>query len=278
MAVASETCESTVRAPVEVRRVAPCSAVQRDVVGARRGITRANAQAWRLCDDSNESIHSGAAAGGRVCVRRGNRVSCALDRAAVTGRDVELQQPGLLEPGRLGHPAGADRDLRDGRGRWNPGLRADGESSGAGTRAVDDDQRQLQQPAHKFRLDRRSMSGAHDRDLQGHQAQGDNRGVHGGRNQRSGHRNCGAHKRHLEVSGRPSGAARKRHGVAAIAVLVISAFAAAPALAYDWIQFNGDSTHSGNNTAETILGAGNMAQLAQRYQVTMSGTRDVAAP
>jgi hypothetical protein len=63
-----------------------------------------------------------------------------------------------------------------------------------------------------------------------------------------------------------------------MAALVVAAFAATLVIGHDWLQFNGDSAHTGNDTAETILGAGNVAQLAQRHQVTLSGTRDVAAP
>jgi len=59
-----------------------------------------------------------------------------------------------------------------------------------------------------------------------------------------------------------------------MAALVAAAFAATPVFAYDWIQFNGDSAHRGNNTAETILAAGNVAGLVQRYPVTLPGTAD----
>ncbi len=40
-----------------------------------------------------------------------------------------------------------------------------------------------------------------------------------------------------------------------------------PAAGYDWLQFNGDAAHSGNNRAETLLGAGNVATLTQKFQV-----------
>jgi hypothetical protein len=46
------------------------------------------------------------------------------------------------------------------------------------------------------------------------------------------------------------------------------------AAAYDWLQFNGDAAHSGNNIAETVLGAGNVSQLTQKYQVTLPSTGD----
>jgi outer membrane protein assembly factor BamB len=61
--------------------------------------------------------------------------------------------------------------------------------------------------------------------------------------------------------------------------------------AYDWLQFNGDPAHSGNNALETTIAPGNVASLAQRFQAsipsadgapvvlqavaTPSGTRDL---
>ena len=52
--------------------------------------------------------------------------------------------------------------------------------------------------------------------------------------------------------------------------------ASLPASAYDWLQFNGDPAHSGNNVAETIVGAGNVASLTQKFQITLPGTADGA--
>lgn len=49
-----------------------------------------------------------------------------------------------------------------------------------------------------------------------------------------------------------------------------------PAAAYDWRQFNGDAQHSGNNTAETVLGAANVASLALKYQATLPAVGDGA--
>ena len=46
--------------------------------------------------------------------------------------------------------------------------------------------------------------------------------------------------------------------------------------AYDWLQFNGDSQHSGNNTLETRLSAGNVAGLKQLFQVNLPGVADGA--
>jgi hypothetical protein len=49
-----------------------------------------------------------------------------------------------------------------------------------------------------------------------------------------------------------------------------------PARAYDWLQFNGDDAHSGNNTSELILGGGNVATLVEKFQVVLPGTADGA--
>jgi hypothetical protein len=75
---------------------------------------------------------------------------------------------------------------------------------------------------------------------------------------------------------RRRGAARRLERVLAGCVLLAAAFTAAPAAAYDWLQFNGDAAHSGSNTAETTLNAGNVAQLVQRYHVTLPATVDGA--
>jgi hypothetical protein len=56
--------------------------------------------------------------------------------------------------------------------------------------------------------------------------------------------------------------------------IVAATLAATSAAAYDWLQFNGDPAHSGNNTAETLLTAANVSQLTQKYQITMPGTSD----
>ncbi|MBV8200357.1 MAG: PQQ-binding-like beta-propeller repeat protein [Acidobacteria bacterium] len=47
-----------------------------------------------------------------------------------------------------------------------------------------------------------------------------------------------------------------------------------PAAAADWPQFGYDSRHSGNNPAETTLGAANVATLRVRYQVALPGVVD----
>ena len=221
MTVALESRERAVRSLAGARRVKPYSAVQRDGVAARRFITRTNAHAWRLCDDANEPIHLGATARGRVRARPGDCIFHALARAAGAGSLIELQQPGLWEHHHLGHTTDADRDLRAGRWRRrSPGLHADGESGGPITRAVDDNQCQLHQPAHFLPLGRRSVSRAHDGDLQGEQAQGSDGDILGHRNQRNRRRDSRPDKRHLAITGAPSRAARKHRAVAGMAALV----------------------------------------------------------
>ena len=51
--------------------------------------------------------------------------------------------------------------------------------------------------------------------------------------------------------------------------------AAAPA-PYDWVQFNGNPQHSGNNTQEKVLGPSNVANLALLFQVSLPATADGA--
>ncbi len=53
---------------------------------------------------------------------------------------------------------------------------------------------------------------------------------------------------------------------------------AAQASPYDWLQYNGNSRHDGNNTQETVLGASNVASLQFLFQATLpsSGTTSVA--
>jgi hypothetical protein len=66
-----------------------------------------------------------------------------------------------------------------------------------------------------------------------------------------------------------------RHS-AMVIVLGCVAFAAAPAAAYDWLQFNGDQAHAGNNTSETIISAANVASLTQLFQVRLPNVADGA--
>ncbi|HEX5865990.1 MAG TPA: PQQ-binding-like beta-propeller repeat protein [Casimicrobiaceae bacterium] len=46
--------------------------------------------------------------------------------------------------------------------------------------------------------------------------------------------------------------------------------------AYDWLQFNGDPAHSGNNTRETTIDRGNAASLALKFQVSLPAVADGA--
>ena len=62
------------------------------------------------------------------------------------------------------------------------------------------------------------------------------------------------------------------------ALLAAAAFAACATnvLAYDWLQFNGNPQHDGNNTREVRLDASNVSQLTRSYQVTMPASSDGA--
>jgi FG-GAP-like repeat/FG-GAP repeat len=44
--------------------------------------------------------------------------------------------------------------------------------------------------------------------------------------------------------------------------------------AYDWLQFDGDSTHSGSNTVERSLNEGNVGSLTRKYSVTLPAASD----
>ncbi len=52
--------------------------------------------------------------------------------------------------------------------------------------------------------------------------------------------------------------------------------AASQSAAYDWLQYNGDPQHSGNNTQETVLGASNVAGLQFLFQATLPSAADGA--
>ena len=52
--------------------------------------------------------------------------------------------------------------------------------------------------------------------------------------------------------------------------------AAVQASTYDWLQFNGNPQHSGNNTAETALGPSNVASLQFLFQATLPSIADGA--
>jgi hypothetical protein len=61
----------------------------------------------------------------------------------------------------------------------------------------------------------------------------------------------------------------------AVAVAFLLA-AAAPAPAYDWLQYNGDPQHSGNNTRETIIHRNNVGRLLLQWQATLPINADGA--
>ncbi len=67
------------------------------------------------------------------------------------------------------------------------------------------------------------------------------------------------------------GSAARLNRLRAQRVLIVCATltASAPALAYDWPQFNGNSQHSGNNTSETAITAANVNTLTLRYHFTL---------
>jgi outer membrane protein assembly factor BamB len=70
-----------------------------------------------------------------------------------------------------------------------------------------------------------------------------------------------------------------RSGAALAATTIVLAVATADVGAvtsYDWPQFNGDARHSGNNTSETILSAGNVGKLQQLFQITLPEVADSA--
>jgi outer membrane protein assembly factor BamB len=48
------------------------------------------------------------------------------------------------------------------------------------------------------------------------------------------------------------------------------------AIAYDWLQFNGDPAHSGNNSLETVIARSNVASLALKFQVALPAPADGA--
>src|SRR5947209_4590520 len=45
--------------------------------------------------------------------------------------------------------------------------------------------------------------------------------------------------------------------------------AASAAGSYDWLQFDGDAQHDGNNQLETTISAGNVSTLAQLFRISL---------
>jgi FG-GAP-like repeat/PQQ-like domain len=62
----------------------------------------------------------------------------------------------------------------------------------------------------------------------------------------------------------------------AMSVALGFSFAAPNASAYNWLQFNGDPAHSGNNTQEKAINVSNVASVAFKYQVTLPAVADGA--
>ncbi len=58
--------------------------------------------------------------------------------------------------------------------------------------------------------------------------------------------------------------------------LAASPSPAGASAAYDWLQFDGNPQHSGNNTSESALVAGNVSSLGRFYQVTLPAVADGA--
>ncbi|MEO8346468.1 MAG: FG-GAP-like repeat-containing protein [Betaproteobacteria bacterium] len=51
---------------------------------------------------------------------------------------------------------------------------------------------------------------------------------------------------------------------------------ALPAPAYDWLQYNGNAAHSGNNVLEKSITRSNVATMTQKFQTTLPGVADGA--
>ncbi|MGI8854846.1 MAG: PQQ-binding-like beta-propeller repeat protein, partial [Thermomicrobiales bacterium] len=64
----------------------------------------------------------------------------------------------------------------------------------------------------------------------------------------------------------------------AVAILVALVCALMPSAvsAYDWLQFNGDGRHGGNNSQETAISAANVHGLQRLFQVTLPSNADSA--
>ena len=60
------------------------------------------------------------------------------------------------------------------------------------------------------------------------------------------------------------------------ALPLIVSLSPSAATAYDWLQFNGDPAHSGNNTFETAIDRSNVASLVFKFQVSLPAVADGA--
>ena len=90
------------------------------------------------------------------------------------------------------------------------------------------------------------------------------------------------HPARMEVLHIPSGGVRI-NGVAYLAAgagrhpaFVFLPLLSTPRPGYDWLQFNGDAQHSGNNTAETIINRDNVAGLRPLFRVLLPDHSDAA--
>jgi outer membrane protein assembly factor BamB len=59
-----------------------------------------------------------------------------------------------------------------------------------------------------------------------------------------------------------------------LAALIILMLTPVVGFSYDWLQFNGDPQHSGNNTTENTINAGNVHRLHKLFQVALPSIAD----
>lgn len=69
---------------------------------------------------------------------------------------------------------------------------------------------------------------------------------------------------------------KSRAWVVCRALAIVAQLSPSFALAYDWLQFNGDSAHSGNNRLETGITPSNVSQLTLKFQVSLPDVEDGA--
>jgi outer membrane protein assembly factor BamB len=69
---------------------------------------------------------------------------------------------------------------------------------------------------------------------------------------------------------------RRHDDLASTLVVAAVLLCSSSVRAYDWLQFNGDPAHSGNNTLETTIGRSNVASLALKFQLTLPAIADGA--
>ena len=69
---------------------------------------------------------------------------------------------------------------------------------------------------------------------------------------------------------------RPNEVLCALALPLILSLSPSVATAYDWLQFNGDPAHSGNNTFEAAIDRSNVASLVLKFQVSLPAVADGA--